>query len=361
MNPPAVHPPNRPKADLSDTHSLSVALEPVLREVCGGRLGEIEWFHSTWQHSGAATGFAKYRLNDHATIDVMVKMPVGPAELRWTSTLGAADHSSWDGGDAIHKPTPRVVASGAELGGYDLGWLVVERLNGQLLSTKMDADTVLDLLRVAADFHEAAGRARPVIDEAPKPTPWEEHIARAREATKAGGISESQHWNEAVKRVQRALPQLVARWNGRVLNTWCHGDLHPGNAMHRRAAANGDVAGVGGGSGRTGDGPAAGRHGCVLVDMALVHPGHWVEDALYLERQYWGHAELLHGVKPVSALAKIRRDRGLPTDDQYAEVAMVRRVLMAACAPAFVEREGNPKYLHAALELINQTLPQVIR
>lgn len=332
---------------MSDSHSLSVALEPTLREVCGGRLGEIEWFHSTWQHSGAATGFAKYRLNDSATIEVMVKMPVGPSELRWTASLGAADHANWNGPEALRKPTPRVVASGTELGGYDLGWLIVERLNGQLLSTRLDAEAVLDLVRVAADFHEAAARVRPVIDERPGPTPWEEHLARAREATKAGGIAESQHWNEAVKRVQRALPYLVARWSARPINTWCHGDLHPGNAMHRQGAVT--------------DGPSAGRHGCVLVDMALVHPGHWVEDALYLERQFWGHAELLHGVKPVSALAKIRRERGLTTDDAYGELAMVRRVLMAASAPAFVEREGNPKYLHAALELIDQTLPQIVR
>lgn len=347
MNRPAGHPPHGRTPDLSDTHSLSVALEPVLRGACGGRLSEIEWFHSTWQHSGAATGFARYTLNDRATIDVMVKMPVGPAELRWTASLGAADHETWDGPEAICKPTPRVVASGSELAGYDLGWLVVERLRGQLLSTKMDAEAVMDLLRVAADFHQEAAAARPQIDEKPRATPWEEHLARAREATRAGGIAESQHWNEAVKKVQKHLPALAARWSARALNTWCHGDLHPGNAMHR------EVAG--------GAGPAAGRHGCVLVDLALVHPGHWVEDALYLERQYWGHAELLHGVKPVSAMAKIRRDRGLPTDDHYAELAMTRRVLMAACAPAFVEREGNPKYLHAALELLHQTLPQVIR
>jgi len=80
-----------------------------------------------------------------------------------------------------------------------------------------------------------------------------------------------------------------------------------------------------------------------------------------LERQYWGHTELLHGVKPVSALAKLRRERGLPTDDQYAELCHARRVLMAACAPALLEREGNPKYLHAALELIERFLPQAVK
>jgi hypothetical protein len=97
------------------------------------------------------------------------------------------------------------------------------------------------------------------------------------------------------------------------------------------------------------------------VDLALVHPGNWVEDALYLERQYWGHSELLHGVKPLSTLAKFRRERGLPTDECYADLATVRRVLMAACAPALIEREGNPKYLHAALDLIERFLPQAAK
>lgn len=332
-------------AELSDTHSLTVALEPVLRKACDDRLGEIEWFRSAWQRGGAATGFAKFRLGD-STIDVVVKLPVGPDELRWTAALGEIEHAEWDGHDGVCKPTPRVAAWGTELGGYDLGWLVVERLNGQLLSSKLDPEAVQDVLRVAADFHDAAAKARPRIDETPRPTNWDELVGRSREMTKSGGLAESQHWNETLKKVQKALPVLAARWASRAVNTWCHGDLHPGNTMHRLGDA---------------DGEAAGRHGCVLVDLALVHPGHWVEDALYLERQYWGHAELLHGIKPVSALAKIRRDRGLPTDDRYAEVAMVRRVLMAACAPAFVEREGNPKYLHAALELIDQTLPQVIR
>lgn len=349
MNPPAVNTPHLhspTQAELSDTHSLSVALEPVLRDMTAGRLGEIEWFRSTWQHGGAATGFARYQLADRTTVEVMVKLPVGPAELRWTVALGTTDPAQWDEPAARCKPTPRVIASGSELGGYDLGWLIVERLNGQLLSSRLDAEAVLDLLRVAADFHDAAALARPGIDEKPRPTDWEGHIGRARDATKAGGIAESQHWNESLKRVQKALPAIAARWSGRALNTWCHGDLHPGNAMHRLGELQSE---------------ALGRHGCVLVDLALVHPGHWVEDALYLERQYWGHADFLHGVKPVSALARIRRDRGLPTDDHYAEVAMARRVLMAACAPAFVEREGNPKYMHAALELIDQTLPQIIR
>lgn len=336
-------------ADHTDTHSLGASLEPVLREVCGGRLGEIEWFRSAWQRGGASTGFAKYRLSESATIEVVVKLPVGPAELRWTSALGAVDHAAWDAPETARKPTPRVVACGSELAGYDLGWIIVERLGGQLVSSRLDAAEVEDLLRVAADFHDAARRVRPDIDEAPRSPDWELLVARSREAAKAGGLAEAQRWNEAIKKVQKALPVLAARWAARPINTWCHGDLHPGNAMRRACA------------GAAPGGEADGRRQCVLVDLALVHPGHWVEDALYLERQYWGHAELLHGVKPVSVLARLRRERGSRTDDQYAELAMVRRVLMAACAPGLVEREGNPKYLHAALELLEQTLPQAIR
>jgi hypothetical protein len=97
----------------------------------------------------------------------------------------------------------------------------------------------------------------------------------------------------------------------------------------------------------------------VLVDLALVHPGHWIEDAIYLERQYWGHSDLLKGVKPVSELARLRRERGLNANDNYPDLANVRRVLMAACVPAAAEREGNAKYVRAALELLDRLIPQV--
>ena len=34
---------------------------------------------------------------------------------------------------------------------------------------------------------------------------------------------------------------------------------------------------------------------------------------------------------------------------------------MAAVSPAFMDREGHPKYLAAALEMLEKTLPQVAR
>ena len=97
----------------------------------------------------------------------------------------------------------------------------------------------------------------------------------------------------------------------------------------------------------------------MLIDLAFVHTGHWVEDAVYLERQFWSHPEQLHGVHIVSLMAKCRRDNGLSTDGDYGAVANLRRLLMAAVVPAHLRSEGSPRYVHAALEVVERLLPQV--
>jgi hypothetical protein len=51
----------------------------------------------------------------------------------------------------------------------------------------------------------------------------------------------------------------------------------------------------------------------------------------------------------------------MPVDDHYPQLANIRRVLMASCAPAMMEREGDKAYLHAALEVLERFLPQVVR
>ncbi len=328
-----------------DTQGLAVALEPVLREQCGGRLGRIEWFRAAWQRGGASTGFSTWRLDDGREIRVLIKLPVGPVEHRWTSHLGACDIHRWSEGDGEHLPVPRLVAGGDEVGGYDLAWLVVERFEGDPLGGRLSnaehlPETVDALLRTAAEFQAAAVRQwKP--DGHPKSPDWAPLLDRSREVAKSGRIAEGQKWNDLVKRVSKHLPTLIRRWETRPINAWCHGDLHGGNAMLRKC----------------GDGSER----CVLIDLAMVHPGHWTEDAVYLERQYWGCKELLDGLKPVSVLAKYRRELGLGCDDHYPELVNVRRVLMAACAPAVIDREGGPKYLHAALEQIERLLPQVCR
>jgi hypothetical protein len=345
----------RPPSD-ADTHDLAIALAPALAEHCNGRLGPIEWFRATWQRGGAATGFSTWTLDNGHRIGVIVKFPVGPCELRWTTALGAAPLEDWHTPDSHCLPTPRLVASGLELGGYDLAWLITERLQGPALSSGLTEQSITDLLTACADFQSAALQASPVSGEPPA-AQWDKALEHARQVARAGGIHDDQKWNDTIKKVQKHLAQLQARWDARPINAWCHGDLHPGNALRRP---------VGGDTPTTPTTPKApttngtGR-GCVLIDLALVHPGHWIEDALYLERQFWGHEPLLHGIKPLTTLAKLRRDRGLPANDHYPELANIRRVLTGACAPALVEREGNPKYLHAALEVVERLLPQVIK
>ncbi|HYE02124.1 MAG TPA: aminoglycoside phosphotransferase family protein [Phycisphaerales bacterium] len=325
---------------------LAAALEPALLAGLGGTLSPVSWFVSSWQAGGAATGFATLKLPHLPPADVVVKLPVGPAEYRWTTELSpplcvperdddgpiCTDH------EHDHPPTLRVLASGTEVGGYDLAWLVVERLPGHTLQHDLTEQDVRDLLHAAARLYQHAGAIRPV-DRPPAVRDWEVLLARAREACKTHQIAGAQHWNDAIKHVQKALPRLLARWESRAINTWCHGDLHPGNAMRR--------------PGNPGS--------CVLLDLALVHPGHWVEDAVYLERLYWGRPELLHGIKPVSHLAQLRREMGLEAGDDYATLANIRRVMMAATSPAFLEREGHPKYLKAALEVLEKLLPQVVK
>jgi hypothetical protein len=327
----------------ADGHALAAALAPALADHCGGKLGPVMWFQSTWQRGGAGTGFARWR--DHGReFDVFIKLPVGPVEYRWTTQL--ASPLPGENGDWSHLPTPKVLASGTSLAGYDLGWLVVERLDGHTLSHGWNREHLEDLLRAVAIMQaRAAALSRPT-GSAPNPH-WDELIHRSRELAHDSALPEAQHWNEAVKRVQKHLPRLTARWAARPVDSWCHGDVHPGNAMRRRPIPGQD--------------PKTDACPCVLFDLALVHPGCWIEDAVYLERQFWGRPDQLFGVHPVSMLAKYRRELGLRTDGDYGSLANLRRVLMAACAPVYFAEEGHPRYLHAALETLDKLVPQVCR
>jgi Phosphotransferase enzyme family len=379
--------------------SLGVSLGPILRAHCRGQLGPIEWFHNGWQHSGAATGFSTWTplALDHEPgsepptpppanpVDVLVKLPVGPNEFEWTSQLARCvppaqsppgetpDHAQpalasaanlSHPSDIDHDlPTPRVFASGVALGAYDLAWLIIERFPTQTLAAEHTPESVQDLLRAAADFQERTLRLRPTLAR-PDKHDWASLLDKARHTARHSAMHDGQRWNEAIKKVQKHLGPIESRWESRAINSWCHGDLHPGNAMRRHPWTNGSPAtppSRADDAAHPGPSRARDRRHAVLIDLALVHPGHWVEDALYLERLYWGKPELLCGIKPVSYLAQIRRERGLPCDDGYAEIAIARRVLMAACVPVFLEHEGHPKYQKAALELLEKTLPQITR
>jgi hypothetical protein len=314
---------------------------PILQEVCGGRLSPVQWFRSAWQAGGASTGTATYQLSPSRSIEVVVKLPVGPGEYQWTTAVGRCDPEV----EHHDGPTPRVLASGTELGGYDLAWLVVEKLDGQPLSAMLSHEAIQSLLHAAAVWYRSAAAARNVAEaEKPRSEDWHALIVRGRTAVRDNSLPDEQRWNEALKHVQRILPRLVQSWEGRAINTWCHGDLHPGNAMLRRHGAT--EAGSNGS-------PAA---RCVLIDLALVHPGHWVEDALYLERLFWAKPEMLFGIRPVATLARFRRELGLETGDDYGAIALLRRTLMASTVPAFLEHEGHPRYVRAALETLERSM-----
>lgn len=318
---------------------LAHTLEPALQAACDARLSRIDWFRSAWQASSASTGFASFTRADGSRVPVVVKLPVGPSEYRWTTMLsGAASLQGPAPDDTAACPcTPRVLAAGMELGGYDLAWLVLEKLDGTPLSARVDEPSVRDLLGATVSYYAAAAKSRPICDTDVPPTKdWNELLSRGRDVIKKHGIPDEQRWNLAIKAASKALPTLLSRWNARPINTWCHGDLHFGNALRRSSG-----------------------EGCVLIDLALVHPGHWVEDAVYLERLYWAKPEMLHGIKPVTELARLQRERQMLTGEDYSQLASIRRVLMAASVPAFLVHEGHPKYVHAALELLERLLPTV--
>ncbi len=320
---------------LTDASELAHALEPALREACAGRLGVVRWFRTDWQRGGAATGFSTFTYEGEAKPrDVVVKLPIGPTEHRTLVELGKTD-----------APTPRVAADGWELGSYDVGWVVMEKLPGTPLSVQNGhAKASFDeLATAAAGYYKHAAEAWPIDPGKAQQVDWAKVIEQAREAVKVSHIAHEAQWTDAIKKVQKGLAGVVARWDARPINAWKHGDLHAGNAMRRPEGSPW--------------GPAC----CVLLDFAEVSPGHWVEDAVYMERLHWAHTEQIDGVKPVSLLAKARKQAGLENGDDYGDLANIRRLLVAAAAPAFLRTDGNPRYLDAALGVMERLTPVVVK
>jgi hypothetical protein len=324
----------------SDTQALGEALGRHLQQELDGQLGHVHWFRADWQRGGAATGFATWTRPDGRRVEAMIKVPVGYREYFWTTRLGEIGDRDWDGHEACALPTPRLLASGEGVNGYDLAWIVVEKLAGPPMSRKRSRESIEAIVGATAEFQ---GRCEGVkrVDETPGSHDWAAAIRKSRDAIRRGDCPDEQHWGDSLKRVSRHLDSLVTRWNARPLSAWCHGDLHPANALRRDLGAG-----------------QLGR--CVLIDLALVHAGHWSEDALYLERQHWGHEEFLFGVSPVDELAKCRRQHGLEVESGWQRWTDLRRVLTAAAAPGLIGTEGNARYLAGSLGVLNRSLKAVV-
>ena len=125
--------------------SLASSLEPVLINQTQNQLNDIHWFRTDWQRSGAATGFAKWNGTKGENTDVVIKFPVVERELRWTRNLQHACGVA-----------PRLFASGDQLNGYDLAWMVIERFPVGPLGKHWEESHIDRIADAAARFTKSA-------------------------------------------------------------------------------------------------------------------------------------------------------------------------------------------------------------
>jgi hypothetical protein len=310
--------------------TLAKNLLPTLKDACGGHLSKVSWFRADWQRGGASTARATWSRDGVDPREVIIKFPVVPRELYWTRRLQNADGTP-------PATVPQLIASGTSLGSYDLAWIVIERVPYGPLGLRWHKDHITRITHAAARF-QAETANLPVEEAGHRLEDWDQLLDQSRASLRDNSIASAPAWTDAVKQVQRMHGQLVERWRARDTTHWIHGDLHLANALSRDSVQSGDV---------------------VLIDLAEVRPGHWTEDAVYLERQLWSKPDRLNACRPVRAMASARRSMGLPVRDDAHELADVRRILMAATAPAFLSTEGNPRHLAGALKQLQAALQRI--
>ena len=222
---------------------------------------------------------------------------------------------------------PKLFASGEQINGYDLAWMVIERFPVGPLGKHWDVSNIDRIANAAARFTKQASEF-PVNQEGRRED-WKTLLKTAKKSVRENHIKNESKWKKAHSILSKKLSELLERWRGRRIDQWLHGDLHFANAMCRSDEPDAKVS---------------------LIDLAEVHAGHWVEDAVYLERQLWGHKSRLNASKPVHAMATARKSLGMRVDDNYTELVDIRRTLLAATAPAFMQSEGDPRYLASCLQ-----------
>lgn len=302
---------------------LGAALEPVLRACCENRLSSVGYFRTDWQRGGASTGYATFQDNG-VSVPVVVKFPVPPVEMEWLRRLSDTP-----------SVAPRLLASGAELGGYDLAWVVMERLPHGPLGPAWQGREFDLLVAAAGRFYAAASRF-PVEGEAVHHD-WDRVFEQARDNIHEHDLPHEQRWKETFKRVHRRMREWVAIWRDRPANDWCHGDMHPGNAMTRHAPPGGEA---------------------VLFDFAQTRRGCWVEDAVYFEHLFWSRRQRLNGRKLCKLIAQERKKLGLPVAPDWSRYASAYRALLAMSGPGLADLDGNPGHVQSCLEMLEMSLDQ---
>lgn len=302
-------------------------LNQVIIEACEGRLEDIHWFRTDWQRGGAMTGYGRYQ-TESDLVPVVMKFPVPPQERRWLKRL----QPDQTGIDVV----PRLYADGDELGGYDMAWVVMERLTHGPLDASWNGSELDLLVEAIGRFYLAVQQYEPIGQ--PKQEDWEQILKISRDNVRKHELPDSQRWNSTLKEVKKRLKKHLPKWQARDCSQCIHGDLHAGNAMTRTPPPNG---------------PA------LLFDLAEARPGHWVEDAVNFERIYWSRPDRLGNRNVVKLIAAERKRHQLPVDADYHHLANTRRLMLAAAAPAFPASDHEPSHLRACLNQVEKMLTQL--
>jgi len=295
-------------------------LEKALVQQCSGRLSDMRWFYTDWQHGGSLTGYAVY--HDKRDYDVFVKVPVPENEMVWARRLQ-------DAGDVV----AHLFEHGHTLGEHKLGWVIMERLPYGPLGSAWAGKEFDLLIEAVGRFYLAASAFE--IESEVEVRDWVGELDSARKSVRRYDLADGSRWNKALKAAQKKVKSWAKMWNQRCVDHYCHGDMHLGNAMTRYPAPQG---------------PA------VLIDLALVHRGHWIEDAVYFEQQYWGHEGAVDGRKLARQLAHQRKSLGLSMDKKWSQLADVYRALLAMSAPLSSQTRNDSAHMQTALTVLEHSV-----
>jgi hypothetical protein len=243
-------------------------VEELVRERLGERVDGLRAVEQEWGRSKALHFVGRWA-EDGAP--VVIKVRVGPAELYWTRALARV------------RPDlgPRLYDSDADLGGYEIGWVVAEHIPYGPLGPLWAGAEFRLMLEAGVGF-QAAARQVPA-----------RHVGEVSRETIAAWIERG-----IAEGVPGPAAELLARLEAdfaRVASLCppevCHGDLHLCNGLSRL--------------------PPPSESPAVLIDcQPVMQP--WPLDAAYLEVLAAADASRPGRLGHVALMAAMREEAGLP-------------------------------------------------